>query len=237
MDIVTLAMNLYSQGVDPQLDLSNPDEMIRFIRACTGPAGPSAPSVDRRTGVHRVFGQPPGRNPQVPAPADRRRAWQVACLPIDPRDLGRDYRGRSFASTASPGKGGVAFVLERDYGLTLPRWMQVELAQIVQRESESTAARSAASASTSFHRARFANAGAPVALTGYRLHREQGVDRIEARHQRQWSCGHDPRQWRRGVEAFVNAWTASYGNRIASSITPSTRWVRRPMGRSRGLCS
>ena len=125
MDIVTLAMNLYSQGVDPQLDLSQPRRgdtgcirsarACRSIRAIRGSANWCTPR----------FRQPPGRNPQVPAPADRRRALAGRPPADRPRDLGRDYQAIIRVNSQS-GKGGVAFVLERDYGLTLPRWMQVE---------------------------------------------------------------------------------------------------------------
>src|SRR5690606_14245925 len=61
--------------------------------------------------------------------------WQVAYLPIDPKDLGRDYQAVIRVNSQS-GKGGVAFVLERDHGLSLPRWLQVELAQAVQARTE-----------------------------------------------------------------------------------------------------
>ena len=137
MDIVTMAMNLYSQGVDPELDLSNPDEIIQVYTQCTGlPVHPRHPWVGEL--VYTAFS---GSHQDAIRKCLHKQTpdepWQVAYLPIDPRDLGRDYQAVIRVNSQS-GKGGVAFVLERDYGLSLPRWMQVELAQIVQHESESS---------------------------------------------------------------------------------------------------
>ena len=213
MDIVTLAMNLYSQGVDPQLDLSNPDEVIQVYTQCTGlPVHPRHPWIGEL--VYTAFSG--SHQDAIRKCLHRQTAdepWQVAYLPIDPRDLGRDYQAIIRVNSQS-GKGGVAFVLERDYGLTLPRWMQVELAQIVQRESETHSGEIGSQRIHELFIEHFANAGAPVALTGYRLHREQGVDRIEASISDNGRVDTIRGSGEGAIEAFVNAWTASYGNRI-----------------------
>lgn len=135
MDLVTMAMNLYSQGIDPMLDLSHMKEIVATVEACTDidthPRHPYAGDLvfTAFSGSHqdairkclhlRQEGQP----------------WQVAYLPIDPADVGRRYEEVVRINSQS-GKGGVAHVLERDYGITLPRWLQVELSQVVQRETE-----------------------------------------------------------------------------------------------------
>jgi 2-isopropylmalate synthase len=213
MDIVTLAMNLYSQGVDPRLDLSNPDEIIQVYTQCTGlPVHPRHPWVGEL--VYTAFSgshQDAIRKCLLKQTPDE--PWQVAYLPIDPRDLGRDYQAVIRVNSQS-GKGGVAFVLERDYGLTLPRWMQVELAQIVQRESESQSGEISAERIHALFLQHFADARHPLTLLGYRLDRQQGRDLIEAQIE---DAGrqHSIRGSGEGaIEAFVDAWTCAYGNRI-----------------------
>ncbi|MDH5361446.1 MAG: 2-isopropylmalate synthase, partial [Gammaproteobacteria bacterium] len=136
MDIITMAMNLYSSGIDPQLDLSNPQEIIRvYTEATAMPVHPRHPWVGELvytafSGSHQDAIRKSLHQQQVDEP------WQVAYLPIDPKDIGRDYEAVVRVNSQS-GKGGVAFVLERDYGLSLPRWMQIELSRIVQKYSES----------------------------------------------------------------------------------------------------
>ena len=110
MDIVTLAMNLYSQGVDPRLDLSNPDEIIGVYTQCTGlPVHPRHPWVGEL--VYTAFS---GSHQDAIRKCLQRQQndepWQVAYLPIDPRDLGRDYQAIIRVNSQS-GKGGVAFAL------------------------------------------------------------------------------------------------------------------------------
>ena len=135
MDIVTLAMNLYSQGIDPQLDLTHPDEIIQVVTSCTDiPIHPRHPWIGEL--VYTAFSgshQDAIRKCLLQQKSDA--PWDVAYLPIDPEDLGRSYQEVIRVNSQS-GKGGVAFVMERDYGLQLPRWLQVELAQLVQLESE-----------------------------------------------------------------------------------------------------
>ena len=168
MDIVTMAMNLYSQGIDPELDLSNPDEMIEVYTECTRlPVHPRHPWVGELvytafSGSHQDAIQKCLHRQQPNEP------WQVAYLPIDPQDIGRDYQAVIRVNSQS-GKGGMSFVLERDYGLSLPRWLQTELAPIVQQASE---ARGSEINSAEIHRLlveNFVCSTAPVSLKGYRI--------------------------------------------------------------------
>jgi len=180
MDIVTMAMNLYSQGVDPQLDLSNPDEIIQTYTRCTGlPVHPRHPWVGEL--VYTAFSG--SHQDAIRKCLQKQRQdehWQVAYLPINPADLGRDYQAVIRVNSQS-GKGGVAFVLERDYGLSLPRWMQMELAQRVQQESERrTGEVDSATIYGIFMEHFIATAGSPR-LNGYRLDRSGGRDSVEAR--------------------------------------------------------
>ncbi|MET0101335.1 MAG: 2-isopropylmalate synthase [Sedimenticola sp.] len=209
MDILTMAMNLYSQGVDPRLDLSSPDEIIQVVTECTGiPVHPRHPWVGELvytafSGSHQDAIRKCLHQQQPDEP------WQVAYLPIDPKDLGRDYQAVIRVNSQS-GKGGVAFVLERDYGLNLPRWMQVELAQIVQAASEQQAGEIDSETIRDLFVENFVADRAPVVLGGYRLDRESH-DVIEA------SVIIDGReQTIRGegegaISAFVDAWTRTSG--------------------------
>ena len=136
MDLVTMAMNLYSQGVDPELDLSDMRRIIDTVEYCTEIEIHPRHRVRGRAGVHGVQRQPPGRDPQVAQQAAQAdEPWQVAYLPIDPHDLGRRYEEVVRINSQS-GKGGVLYVLERDFGITLPRWLQIAFSKVVQSEAE-----------------------------------------------------------------------------------------------------
>lgn len=137
MDLVTMAMNLYSQGVDPELDLSDMADIVRTVEACTEisthPRHPYAGEL--------VFTAFSGSHQDAIRKCLHYRkaddAWNVAYLPIDPFDLGRRYEEVVRINSQS-GKGGVAHILERDYNINLPRWMQVAFSQVVQKEAEIT---------------------------------------------------------------------------------------------------
>jgi 2-isopropylmalate synthase len=179
MDLVTLAMNLYSQGLDPGLDLSRADEIVATVAECTGIAlHPRHPWVGEL--VYTAFS---GSHQDAIAKCLRRQSpgdpWQVAYLPIDPADLGRSYEAVIRVNSQS-GKGGVAFVLERDRGLRLPRWVQVELAQAVQAQSERDGGEMDGATIHRLFCERFLAESGPYRLLGYRL-ASNGHDSIEVR--------------------------------------------------------
>ncbi len=213
MDIVTLAMNLYSQGVDPELDLSQPDEIIRVYSECTGlPVHPRHPWVGELvytafSGSHQDAIRKCLHRQQPDEP------WQVAYLPIDPQDIGRDYQAVIRVNSQS-GKGGVAYVLERDYGLMLPRWIQIELAARVQRLSETQAGEIDSAAIYRLFREHFVVDTQPLRLDGYRLDRQAEQEVIEARVHDEGrartlhGCGQG------AVSAFIDACRCAYGRQI-----------------------
>lgn len=135
MDIVTMAMNFYSQGIDPELDISIADDIIATVEACTNiKTHPRHPWVGEL--VYTAFSgshQDAIRKCLAVQKADE--PWDVAYLPIDPQDLGRNYQSVIRVNSQS-GKGGASYLLEQELGLTLPRWMQIELAQPIQKETE-----------------------------------------------------------------------------------------------------
>jgi len=135
MDVVTIAMNMYSQGVDPKLALGDMDRIISVVQACTllqvHPRHPYAGEL-----VFTAFsGSHQDAIKKCLANQTDDKPWDVAYLPIDPRDVGRSYQEVIRVNSQS-GKGGVAYTLEQEYGLALPRWLQVEFSPMVQQFAE-----------------------------------------------------------------------------------------------------
>src|SRR6202162_4124535 len=137
VDIVTLALNLYTQGVDPELNFSNINEAARCAEACNQlPIHPRHPYVG-----DLVFTAFSGSHQDAIKKGLAARAesdlWDVPYLPIDPSDLGRSYDSIIRVNSQSR-KGGVAYLLERDYQLVVPRRLQIEFSQIVQAAADIT---------------------------------------------------------------------------------------------------
>jgi len=131
VDIVNIALNLYTQGVDPELDFSDIDEIRRTVEYCNQlPVHPRHPYVGDL--VYTSFS---GSHQDAikKAFAARRDGdmWEMPYLPIDPKDLGRSYEAVIRVNSQS-GKGGIAYLLESEYGLELPRRLQIEFSQAVQ---------------------------------------------------------------------------------------------------------
>jgi 2-isopropylmalate synthase len=137
VDIVTLALNLYTQGIDPQLDFANINEAARCVEHCNQlPIHPRHPYVG-----DLVFTAFSGSHQDAIKKGFAARQpddfWEIPYLPIDPRDLGRSYESVIRVNSQS-GKGGVAYLLERDYGLALPRRLQIEFSPVVQSVTDAT---------------------------------------------------------------------------------------------------
>ena len=139
VDLVTLALNMYTQGVDPGLDFSNIDEVIQTVEYCNQiPVHPRHPyagdlvftafSGSHQDAIKKGFAAQEARNDAF---------WDVPYLPIDPKDLGRDYEAVIRVNSQS-GKGGVAWVLEQDKGLKLPKRMQADFSRHVQALADET---------------------------------------------------------------------------------------------------
>lgn len=131
--LVTVAMNMYTQGVNPELDFSDIDEVIQTVEYCNqlkvGERHPyggelvfTAFSGSHQDAIKKGFAAQEKRNDQV---------WSVPYLPIDPADLGRDYEAVIRVNSQS-GKGGFAWVIEQDQGLKLPKRMQAHFSKHVQ---------------------------------------------------------------------------------------------------------
>ena len=135
VDVVTLGMNLYTQGVDPGLDLSNMDELIRTAEYCNRMPVPAR----HPWAGELVFTAFSGSHQDAINKGMKARegspVWDVPYLPVDPSDLGRHYEAIIRINSQS-GKGGIAWVMEQDYGLNLPRPVQIEFSTIVQQETD-----------------------------------------------------------------------------------------------------
>ncbi len=135
MDIVTMAMNLYSRGVDPALDLSQMDRIIHTVESCTQlklhPRHPYAGEL--------VFAAFSGSHQDaINKGLSLRRdddIWQVPYLPIDPGDIGRSYQ-QVIRINSQSGKGGAAYVLKQDANIQPPRWLQLDFSPHVQQLAE-----------------------------------------------------------------------------------------------------
>ena len=132
-DIVTVALNMYSQGINPGLDFSDIDEVIQTVEYCNQlPVHPRHPyggelvftafSGSHQDAIKKGFAAQEVRNDEI---------WDVPYLPIDPADLGRNYEAVIRVNSQS-GKGGVAWVLQQDKGLKLPKRMQADFSRVVQ---------------------------------------------------------------------------------------------------------
>ena len=141
MDIMVMAMNMYSQGVDPQLDFSNMSEIAQVVSECNQlPIHPRHPYVGELvftafSGSHQdAIKKSLDYNEQNAETTQG--LWDVAYLPIDPADIGRGYQDVVRINSQS-GKGGVAYILQRDFGFHLPRWTQIDFSRVIQQEAES----------------------------------------------------------------------------------------------------
>lgn len=137
VDVVTLAMNLYTQGIHPGLDFSNINEVARCAESCNQlPIHPRHPYVGDLVFTAFSGSHQDAIKKGLAARGDT-DAWEVPYLPIDPSDLGRSYDSIIRVNSQS-GKGGVAFLLERDYQLVLPRRLQIEFSQVVQAAADAS---------------------------------------------------------------------------------------------------
>jgi 2-isopropylmalate synthase len=135
VDLVTLALNLHTQGVDPGLDLSDINAVARTVEHCTQlPIHPRHPYVGDLvftafSGSHQDAIKKGFAAQKADAP------WNVPYLPIDPADVGRSYDSVIRVNSQS-GKGGIAYLMETEYGVIMPRRLQVEFSGIVQRHTD-----------------------------------------------------------------------------------------------------
>ena len=178
VDLVTLALNLYTQGVSPGLDFSDMETVVKTVEYCNQlPVHPRHPyagelvftafSGSHQDAIKKGFEAQARRNDQL---------WDVPYLPIDPADLGGTYEAVIRVNSQS-GKGGVAWVLQQDKGLKLPKPMQANFSRVVQQLADETS-RELATADIwdAFQRAYHLTPGQPIELVGFE---ETGASRAD----------------------------------------------------------
>lgn len=184
VDLVTLGLNLYTQGVDPGLDFSDIDRVIKTVEYCNAlPVHPRHPyagelvftafSGSHQDAIKKGFAAQAARNDGL---------WEVPYLPIDPADLGRSYEAVIRVNSQS-GKGGVAWVLEQDKGLKLPKRLQADFSRHVQALADETSRElDAADIWQAFVRAYRLEGEQHFTLNAYEETRASNGDRIFAGH-------------------------------------------------------
>ena len=204
VDIVTLALNLYTQGIHPGLDFSDIDAVRQCVEDCNQlPVHPRHPyagdlvftafSGSHQDAIRKGFAQ---QQPDA--------IWEVPYLPIDPADLGRNYDAVIRVNSQS-GKGGIAYLLEQEYGFVLPRRLQIEFSRAVQHATDSSGREVAAADIHAIFRGEYLDPGRHVyrghamsneGENGTRLEVDIEIDGVRTtRH----GIGNGP------IDAFVNA--------------------------------
>ncbi|HOO76674.1 MAG TPA: 2-isopropylmalate synthase [bacterium] len=182
MDVVTLALNLYSQGVDPGLDFSDLDRVGEVYARCTGmPVHPRHPYAGEL--VYTAFS---GSHQDAIGKGMKNRRergqthWEVPYLPIDPGDVGRSYE-RLIRINSQSGKGGVRYVLEEAYGFRLPAAMQAEFGRVVQEVTDRDGAELSPDDLYRCFRREYLDRVSPYALKAARIETgEDGTARVRA---------------------------------------------------------
>ncbi|MFT5698820.1 MAG: 2-isopropylmalate synthase [Desulforhopalus sp.] len=137
VDIVTLALNMFTQGVDPELDLSNINKLIDvYERVCRLPVHPRHPYAGELVYTAFSGSHQDAINKGMHAyELSENDLWEVPYLPIDPSDVGRTYESIIRINSQS-GKGGVAYIMEKDFGFKMPKAMHPEFGKVVQKVTE-----------------------------------------------------------------------------------------------------
>src|SRR5690242_9501382 len=145
VDLVALGMNLYSQGIDPQIDFSDMDEIKRTVEYCNQlPVGERSPwggdlvftafSGSHQDAINKGLDALKDAADKAGVPIDE-YPWEVPYLPIDPKDVGRTYEAVIRVNSQS-GKGGVAYIMKAEHQLDLPRRLQIEFSRVVQARTD-----------------------------------------------------------------------------------------------------
>ncbi|MBG6538037.1 2-isopropylmalate synthase [Pseudomonas aeruginosa] len=178
VDLVTLALNMYTQGLHPQLDFSDIDAVRKVVEECNQlPVHPRHPYVGDL--VHTAFsGSHQDAIRKGFAQQKEDAIWEVPYLPIDPADIGRDYEAVIRVNSQS-GKGGITFLLEQEYGISLPRRMQIEFSQVVQGETDRLGLEMTAQQIYSLLENEYLKATSPYVLASHRLQEENGTSAVD----------------------------------------------------------
>ncbi|SFQ07173.1 2-isopropylmalate synthase [Pseudomonas borbori] len=178
VDLVNLALNLYTQGIHPGLDFSDIDNVRKVVEECNQiPVHPRHPYVGDL--VHTAFsGSHQDAIRKGFSQQDPNGIWEVPYLPIDPADIGRSYEAVIRVNSQS-GKGGISYLLEQEYGICLPRRMQIEFSQVVQKETDRLGLEMSAAQIHQLLDREYLQATTPYALQGHRLQEENATCAVD----------------------------------------------------------
>jgi 2-isopropylmalate synthase len=187
VDLVTLGLNLYSQGIDPMINFSDIDEIRRTVEYCNGIgvherhpyAGDlvyTSFSGSHQDAIKKGFDDLERRAAQAGQPVSE-MPWYMPYLPIDPKDVGRSYEAVIRVNSQS-GKGGVAYIMKADHHLDLPRKLQIEFSQVIQRHTDSKGGEVGAETMWQIFSAEYLAPG-PFELVSYGSTSEDGTERVD----------------------------------------------------------
>ncbi|WP_232548228.1 2-isopropylmalate synthase [Propioniciclava soli] len=189
VDLVTLAMNLFTQGIDPQVDFSDIDEVRRTVEYCTGisvhPRHPYAGDL-----VYTAFSGSHQDAIKKGLEALEKKAsdagqtihevpWEAPYLPVDPHDVGRTYEAVIRVNSQS-GKGGMAYIMKNDHSMDLPRRLQIEFSRVVQQQADSLGGEVNAAQMWRIFESEYLTRHTPLDLLQYRSQSEEGVYTVDA---------------------------------------------------------
>jgi len=216
VDLVNLALNLYTQGVAPGLDFSNIDEVRQAVEYCNQlPVHPRHPYVgdlvftsfsgSHQDAIKKAFS---ARKPE--------ELWDMPYLPIDPLDLGRSYEAVIRVNSQS-GKGGIAYLLESEYGLNLPRRLQIEFSGVVQGVTDESGKEVTAADIWSLFQGEYLAATQPYGYLAHHLIEDSTQDSVslvteiavQGERRKLDGKGNGP------IDAFVSALSALSGQKLA----------------------
>jgi 2-isopropylmalate synthase len=214
---VTLGLNLWTQGIDPGIDFTDINDAVRIVEACNQlPVHPRHPyagdlvftafSGSHQDAIKKGLG---ARHAEL---AKGVATWDVPYLPIDPADVGRTYDAVIRVNSQS-GKGGIAYLLERDHGLVLPRLLQIEFSQVIQRLADASGKELSSKEIRAAFDRDYVDVTRPVEYVDHRAH-HSGDGRVEQLAARLRLDGAEVRLQGRGngpVDAFVHALRTELG--------------------------
>ncbi|MES2884669.1 MAG: 2-isopropylmalate synthase [Pseudomonadota bacterium] len=216
VDIVNIALNLYTQGISPELDFSDIDAVRATVEYCNQlPVHPRHPYVG-----DLVFTSFSGSHQDAIKKAFSARKpdafWEMPYLPIDPPDLGRSYEAVIRVNSQS-GKGGIAYLLESEYGLSLPRRLQIEFSTVVQAVTDASGKEVTAAEIFSLFKAEYLDQNTPYGYLAHHLVEDSKQDRVQlatellvsGQAQKLQGQGNGP------IDAFVSGLAALTGQSLA----------------------
>jgi 2-isopropylmalate synthase len=189
VDLVTLGLNLFSQGVDPQIDFGDIDEVRRTVEYCNridvherhpygGDLVYTAFSGSHQDAIKKGF-EWMDRDAAAAGVPVRDFTWAVPYLPIDPKDVGRSYEAVIRVNSQS-GKGGVAYIMQTEHAMNLPRRLQIEFSQVIQRHTDDEGGEVTPAQMHDYFRDEYLAGDGAFALERIAYQGEGGTERVEA---------------------------------------------------------